>query len=526
MDLVLNIIMIVIGGLLLSVMSYKMLQIFQLSSYRANGVLNWFKITKLDYILRYFALAFFSFMGMFCFLACFSFTSYLKYFGFIIFILFSILFIFLTRKQDKVALKHTARIIRFIIVNTILCIAASFGMMQLSKVIPMVSYSLLGVLPLFIPLISMVSHYILLPFETLNNYGYKMRAIKAINLMPHLIKIGITGSFGKTTCKNILAAMLEKKYKVCFSPQSYNTPMGISKVINNSLSEIDEVFIAEMGARNVGDIKELTCLVQPNFGIITAIGNQHLETFGSIENIISTKYELIENLVLGGVAAFNGDSPYTKDMFDRTQTEKIITGECEGAFVTYKNISSGGFGTRFDLIHNDKTVIVETKLLGRHIPSLIVLCAGIAIKLGVSLEDIAAACKTLEPVPHRLELIQNGDTTIIDDAYNSNTEGAKNALILLKSFTQKKFVITPGIVELGAEEKEANTQFGRDIADCADIALLVGTRGADIKDGAIENGMNEENIILTESLFEAVEKLKEFEGEKVVLFENDLPDNY
>lgn len=516
-----------LSGLLLTIMGGKIYQIFQLSSYKVKGMINWFKISKGDFIIRYFAAGFFSFIAMLVYLACFSAYKYVSGIGLLFFFLFGILFIMFTRKiKSKKPLVFTPRVWRFVVVSFLLFFAASFGLLCLSRFLG-VGYSILGALQFLIPLIIVLAHYAVAPFEKLNNLGYKMRAVKKLEEKPQLIKIGITGSYGKTTAKNILAAMLQKKYNVCFSPDSYNTPMGISKVINNQLEYDAEVFIAEMGARNKGDIAELAKIVNPNYGIITAIGNQHLETFGNREVIKNTKFELIENLAIGGLAIFNGDSPDNIELFNRTKTEKLLTGgeDVSGANVYYNNVKTSSDGTKFNIIVAGTETEISTVLLGKHIPSLIVLCASVALAMGVDINDIAYAVKELKPVSHRLELIKNGDTTIIDDAYNSNTEGAKNALLLLKQFDGIKIIITPGIVELGTEEKAANIALGEQIAACADIAYLVGDRGNDIKSGAITAGMPEDKIFIVKDLNSAVESQALISGKKVVLFENDLPDN-
>ena len=156
---------------------------------------------------------------------------------------------------------------------------------------------------------------------------------------------------------------------------------------------------------------------------------------------------------------------------------------------------------------------------------MVSLCAAVALKLGVSLGKIVSAVEKLQPVEHRLQLIQNGDVTVIDDAYNSNTEGAKNALEVLKAFDGTRIVITPGLVEMGDGEEEANKVLGGEVFGCADYAFFVGSRAAALKSGALNAGMSEEKIEVCSSLDEAVKKSSEIAGKKTILFENDLPDN-
>lgn len=527
-DLIFQLIFSVIGGALLTACGYKMFQIYQLSSYRTKAVYNWFKSTKFDYAARYFSLAFLSFMGMFVYVGCFGQRAIVGYIGAVIFVLFSAVFIGVTAKErKKTPLRFTPRVIRCIVLDFVLSVAETFALLKLGELLPP-SYAFTAIAMLFIPVTVAASHIIMAPFEKMNNAGYKRRAEKVLASNPALIKIGITGSFGKTSAKNILAKMLERKYRVAYSPASYNTPMGLSRFINNELEPNAQVFIAEMGARQRGDIRELAQMINPSYALITAIGNQHLETFGSLENIVKTKYELVENIAAGGLCVFNGDSEETKEMFNRCQTDKYLTGAngLDGAYACYADVSVGSRGTEFDMSIGGKKVHVSTKLLGQHVAPLMVACAAIAYSLGVSLDEIASACEQMEPIEHRLQLIERGETTVIDDAYNSNTQGSKNALEVLSKFDGTRIVVTPGLVELGEQESEANEELGKAIAENADIAMLIGARAQAIKNGALKSGMAEEKIFVLKSLEDATEKLKEIVGKKVVLFENDLPDNY
>ncbi|MCL2797605.1 MAG: UDP-N-acetylmuramoyl-tripeptide--D-alanyl-D-alanine ligase [Firmicutes bacterium] len=579
-DLIIRIVFIVLAAVVLTAASYKMFQMLQLSSYRMKGVSAWFKASKFDYAARFFALAFLSGAGMAVYLACFSAFAWAFYFGMLIFLLLGVLFTVISRKsgRQKTPLKHTWRIRRLATVTCILNGGLVFGLLALG--IPLsvnfgdgfaATYYAFAALAFFlIPFTVALAHYILLPVEKLIQNCFKKKTSKALAANPGLVKIGITGSFGKTTAKNMLAAMLSKKYKVLATPESYNTPMGIAKTVGESLTSDTEVFIAEMGARYVGDIAELCRLVKPQYGVITGIGNQHLETFKSAENLFKTKYELIESLSKSGRAFFNGDSAGAAEMFGQCGIAKVITGaqsqianyklqitnmdEKVGAVVMYSDATFSKAGTEFRLItvtgsglltandspgHSETlapavskpdpvtaSALMTTSLLGKHIPAQIALCAAVALEMGVALEEIAAAVKELKPVPHRLELIEQGDTVVIDDAYNANLDGAKNALEVLAGFAGTRIVVTPGLVELGAEEEAANTEFGRAMAGACDYAILNSSRGARIKKGALEAGMSEERIILCASLGEAMQKLGMIHGaNKVILFENDLPDN-
>ena len=530
----------VLSGVLMTLMMHKFVQMLQLSSYRIKGFCGWIKSSKFDYPIRFFVLTLFSALSLAAYWAAFGEYGFAGYFGFLIVAGFCIAFIIITmRQKNKTPLKFTARVKRLFAALFVLNIALAFGIVFMSRAIVVgsvaMSYTLIAGMPLIGMFTIFIAHFIMLPFERLNNRRYYRMAQKKLEAMPDLIKVGITGSYGKTTVKNILAAMLSKKYSVCHSPASYNTPMGLSKVINYELQPIHEVLIAEMGARRRGDIKELCDLVKPTVSMLTAIGLAHLDTFGSRDNIAMGKYEIIENVSEGGLKVFNAMGGAIRPLIDKTDGRKAVSGieGTDGATCVYSDLKFGVEGCEFILKASTSDgeakgkVGVKTQLLGKFIPDLISMCAAVAVELGVSLEDIAAACTELEPVPHRLQLIKNGNTAVLDDAYNSNPDGARSAIEMLGCFEGVKIIVTPGIVEMGEDEDAINTELGRDIAKVCDYAILVGTRGAFIANGCKEGGMAEDKIITANSLTEATDKLAAIEptGKRAVLFENDLPDN-
>ncbi len=528
-QLIFEIVFSAVGAALLTMCGYKMFQIYQLSSYKTKGVFEWFKATRFDYAARYFSLAFLSFIGMFVYIGCFGQRESIKYIGSVVFVIFAVVFIIVTAKErKKTPLKFTPRVMRCITLYAVMNVAIMYGLLRLGRLCAP-SYALTAIAALIIPFATAFAHIVMLPFEKMNNAGYKRRAERVLASMPELKRIGITGSYGKTSAKNILAQMLKKKYKAAFSPSSYNTPMGLSRFINSELKPTDEILIAEMGARNIGDIEELCKMIRPEYGLITSIGNQHLETFGSIENVMKAKFELAENIADGGKVVFNGDCDETKELFGRCSSDKYLVGEKDlpQACAYYKDVKIGARGTEFVMNTGDAEINVTTRLLGKHVAGLITSCAVIARLLGVSSDDIVAACAEIEPVPHRLQLIDRGETIVIDDAYNANVQGSKNALEVLGKFEDRvKIIVTPGLVELGEEESAANEEFGKAIAENADYAFLIGARAECMKKGALGGGMKEENVFVLKSLDESVEKLQDIVGKKVVLFENDLPDNY
>ena len=513
-----------VSAVLLTWMGCKILQILQLSSYRVKGVGAWLKKTKYDYLLRYFSAAFFATVCMLIYVGCFGKYKIAAPFGLVFYLVHTVAFIVITaRQKNKTPLKCTPRIVRLCILSAVLFGGATFGLLVAGDYMP-VKYSLIGVLPLAVPFIVIAAHCILLPFEALNNRRYERKARKKLQSMPKLIRIGITGSYGKTTAKNMLAAMLQADFSVCATPKSYNTPMGIARTVNYELTPAHTVFIAEMGARYRGDIARLARLVRPDIGVLTAIGNQHLETFGTLQAISDTKYELIEGLRDGGVGVFSSDNEGTRALYDRTAGDKLCAGKTGD--VTYRDVQCAPEGTTFTLVYGDKSVSIHTRLLGSHIPSLISLCAAVAVRLGVSLDTICAAAENLPQVEHRLQVIQNGDVTVLDDSYNGNAAGAKAALEVLRSFPGTRMVITPGLVELGEQQQSANTALGSQVFGAADYAYFVGPNAAWLQAGAVAAGMDAGHICICDTLDEAVRRATEISGKKSILFSNDLPDNF
>ena len=345
---------------------------------------------------------------------------------------------------------------------------------------------------------------------------------------PGLIKIGITGSYGKTSTKFLLRDILSVKYNVLATPSSFNTPMGVTRVIREQLTPAHQVFIAEMGARHVGDIRELVELVHPQMGLITSVGPQHLDTFGTIERVRDTKYELIEGLPKDGTAVFARDGAICEALFERCPLERKYK---PGMLVDVKNVACGPWGTRFTLtdVQTGEDASCQTRLLGEHSISNLLLCCTAARALGMTLQEIALGVSRCQPVEHRLELLSGGaGVSIIDDAFNANPVGAQCALRVIKDFPGRRIIITPGMVELGGNEDGFNRAFGEQMADSVDIAILVGKKHTQpIVDGLTKAGFPQENIHVVGSLEESTTLLHGMmRSGDVVLYENDLPDNY
>lgn len=523
----------VISTVLMIFVGYRLLQILQLTNYRIHGFLKWFKETKYSYISRLFMLSFLSIASMLItnvILADFFVQPIFEYLSILFYILFCSLFITnLFSAKQKTPLKYTKRMTRLLVVFVILEGLFTWLVQYVGlKYIPYLSFSLIGIVPITLPVFVIIAFYITLPIEMLISNSYIKKAKKKLNERKDLVVIGVTGSFGKTSVKNILATILSEKYKVCSSPASFNTPLGLSKTVLTKLKNEDRIFIAEMGAKAVGDITELCNMVNPEIGIITGIGNQHLLTFGSLDNILKTKGELADYIEKNSKKMyFNVDTNLAKNLSENYTCKK--TAMNANYDLTIENLVTNENGSIFDLKHKSQKVSCSTALLGDHNVSNILISSLVALDLGLNLQDIKNGIEKLKPVPHRLEIIKGASPyTIIDNSYNSSVEGSKASLEVVSKFNGKKFVITPGLVELGKEQFNCNYEFGRDLARVCDYVIIDSTVNFDaISSGLVFGGFDESKIIQAVNLNSAVEILNQFASAgDVVLFENDLPDNY
>ncbi len=384
--------------------------------------------------------------------------------------------------------------------------------------------------PVALPLWTALAGLLAWPIEKAISEAYFRDAQRILREHPDLIRIGITGSWGKTSVKFILGTLLEQRFPTLITPASFNTPMGVTRIIRTKLEPGHRIFVAEMGARHVGDIREMCRLVHPEIGVLTSVGPQHLDTFKTQERITRTKYELMEAIPEDGKCFFADDEGIVLELYRKTEKEKYLAGLHPERDDTWaEQMSFSPEGSRFILCHGEERIPCETEMLGELNVRNIVLCAQICFSLGMTGQEIARGIRALKSVEHRLQLIRNpGGITVIDDAFNSNIRGAKQAFETLKEFPGRRIIVTPGMVELGDREEEMNREFGRAMAEACDTAVLVGKkRSIPLSEGLREGGFPEENIHVADSLAAAAELLKTLAGSgDTILFENDLPDNY
>ncbi len=430
------------------------------------------------------------------------------------------------KEQHKKKFVVTNRVCRLIFTTLIIFLGFIFVVIfKFNSNYLIIYYLILFIFGYLSFLITYVINIINKPAEKFVYIYYKRKAQNKLKGMKDLNIIGITGSYGKTSSKNILHAILQTNFNSYPTPKSFNTPYGLMNAVNNGLDKFDEVFIAEMGALKKGDIKILSDLVKPKYGIITNIGVAHLESFKSEENIIKGKFELIESLPSDGVGILNKDDLKQVNYHIKNNCKIIWIGiDNKDADYVASNIKLSDKGTSFDVKINDKIYSFETILLGKHNVYNILSGIALGIELGVSPLKLENAIKTLKPVEHRLELKKYGNINIIDDAFNSNPVGSKMALDVLNMFKGKKIVVTPGMIELGSKEYEYNFKFGEYISEVADEVILVGEKQTKpIYDGLKNKKYNEKNIHVLNNVKDAFPLINKLKGDYVLL-ENDLPD--
>lgn len=433
-------------------------------------------------------------------------------------------------KKAKKPLVYTSRVKRLLVTYGVLSALAVVGGYFTGIMGAVVIYPVCLFLT---PLIVLLANFVNLPVEKGVNRYYFNDARRILQSMPDLIVIGITGSYGKTSTKQYLHKLLSVKYHVLMTPESYNTTLGVVRTVREQLKATHEIFIVEMGARQPGDIREICDLVKPKFGIITSIAPQHLETFKTIENIVRTKFELCRALPPDGVCFLNMDNAHILEQSAKVEQKFIGYGLNGGGRLPdasdyhARDISVSSAGSDFTIVAPDGgSCQYSTKILGRHNIQNLLGAAAAANTLGVSLDELVYPMKTMVPARHRLEMIRSaGPITYIDDAYNSNPDGAKAALDVLSMCRGLKFLLTPGMVELGDQQDALNYEFGRQAAAVCDFIIIVG-RNDSIRRGLEDSGFPSQRLYVAENLDDALSRLKQIETPCFVLLENDLPDNY
>ncbi len=345
----------------------------------------------------------------------------------------------------------------------------------------------------------------------------------------NLLVIGITGSYGKTSTKELLAAILSQRFKVARTREHRNSEIGVALSVLNDLKPEHEVFVVEMGAYNKGGIRLLCDIVKPKMGILTGINQQHLATFGSLENIIAAKYELIESLPGDGTAFFNGNNKYCRELYEKTKINKKIVffpSQNKGD-IFIEDVRKGKEAVSFKAADGQGDIAdftVET--IGTHNLENLMLAVSCAHHLGMSLEEIASALRKIKSLQTGMRIIGGiGGFDVIDSTYSANPSGVKAHLDHLSLWSGKKVIVMSCLIELAGASREVHREIGKKIGEVCDLAVMV-NRGCvrEIIKGAAESEGGEKKIFFSDSAREIADRVRELGGEdSVLLLEGRLP---
>lgn len=528
---ILEVIIIVVGFVMLQMNINRFLHVLQQSFYHNSELISVLKKTD--------SLKIGSFEILLTVLAIIS-TAVFKDVMYIIWIILSVVLLYyniITRPKVKKKFVITTRVkITYAAIYLLLLLVfiLPFALYK-TQILPSYIFAVLLVLlslNKYIAIgINIVANIVIIPILNFINSIYINEAKDIIKSHKNLKVIGITGSYGKTSTKNIINQILSQKFSTVMTPKSYNTTLGVVKSIRELIKPYTEVFVCEMGAARIGEIKEICEIVPPDYSVITSIGPQHLSTFKSMENIVQGKFEIVNYAKESAVAILNTDNDYIKKNIDKqVKDKKVVQYSIFDTDQKYhvENIHMNDKGSTFTVVCDGSKLDLETKLLGRHNIYNIVCAVAISKELGMTDIEIQKSIKKLKPVEHRLELKYMSGILALDDAFNSNPEGSKMAIECLTMFEDKyKVLVTPGMIELGEQEYELNKKLGEYATKC-DYVFLVGDKTVRaIKDGMDEQGYT--NYEIVKDVYEAFSKLvkiKEKYPNLIALFENDLPDSY
>ncbi|MEK7472849.1 MAG: UDP-N-acetylmuramoyl-tripeptide--D-alanyl-D-alanine ligase [Patescibacteria group bacterium] len=425
--------------------------------------------------------------------------------------------LFSTQNENKVKLVYTIKIKLIIFVSILIEMLIVFKTFNSThNFLLIVSAFTIMYLGSFVIII--LATLILKPLDILFRI-YEITFIKNKLLSNKNLKIvGITGSYGKTSTKEILYQLIKSKYKTLRTPESYNTISGIKKTLDFELDSSYEVFICEMSAYKKGDIKNLCKIINPTHGILTGITTQHLERFGSLQNIVKTKFELYDAIDNKQNIIFNTNSIEISEEIKSRNINDF------SEYVNAKNIVFSKSGSEFEITFKNKKYKVSTKLFGYSNIDNIMGALTMALKLGIDIDYLINKIENLAPVQSRFVLKENGNSMVVDNTFSSNEQSFYETIKTAEETEGKKLLITPGLVELGKNEESINNKVGIKADIVFDKIILVGKNSRTI---AFSKDFRSKPIFIKDSrkdYFETIERLKsEFDW---IFLENDVTQNY
>ena len=435
------------------------------------------------------------------------------------------------RRSGKVLLKLTWRATRVLTVAMVFAFSAwiivTSVYAEAGLRAPLIAAAVLFA---FMPLVLVAANLSLAPYERAVQRGYEAEAVARVADV-HPFIVGITGSYGKSSTKAMLAHLLQFDGPTLAASGSINTLMGITRHIREDLVVGHRYMVVEMGAFKTGSIRRLCQLTPPSAGLVTAVGDMHLERFGSLEEIVRAKSELAQAVPPGGWLVVNADSKGALQIAQgATHCRVLLYGETstEDLATRLENLSFSKQGTNFVLRTQERTYECFTPLLGRPIILNLAGAFTLANALGVDPEIAISAMRTLKPVSNRLEVVEERGVTWIRDAYNSNQIGFRAALEVVAAIpAARRFLATPGVIELGATQFDVNRTLSREASLVCDNTLIVADTNREAFAAGHRDEGREARLVPVTNRTEAFRWLRETvkDGDAIIL-ENDLPDLY
>ncbi len=526
---------------------YQLARFFQLDAYNANRFLRWEVSSRAEGLYFLKNVGVLALFGIICALLypAAADTDSRRWIASVVLILAFLalvgMVLRLPEREIKQAFTRTPRAVRLLVAACIVQGTLTFAILSVIPLAasPFTPFSIAAggwIAFLLAPLTLPIGNVLAAPIEAAVRQSYLHSARQALD-RAHPTVIAITGSYGKTSTKEFVAHLLGARYRVLKTPKSYNTLMGVCKVINQILpnDQSYEYFVVEMGAYIPGEIAAICRLVRPTISLVTAVGPMHLERFGSLDNTARAKYELIEALPPDGTAVFNDDDPRVQAMHTRgypTTRIGVTRQDTPGARFSAHNLKMTIDGLDFDVRDSEsgETAHIHAPVYGEHNVSNLLMAIAIGRHVGIPLTELAHRAATVQPAEHRLvrRVLPNGVVTI-DDAYSANPVGSRQALaVLALNPTGRRIVITSGMVELGPIQADENCKLGSAIAQTATDVVLINAKQTDpIQQGLREANFPPDRLHIVETTAEAVQWMtaNAHTGDAVLIMA-DLPDTY
>ncbi|MBI5220861.1 MAG: UDP-N-acetylmuramoyl-tripeptide--D-alanyl-D-alanine ligase [Candidatus Liptonbacteria bacterium] len=378
---------------------------------------------------------------------------------------------------------------------------------------------------------------ILLPLDRYIKQRWIVRARAKIKSLPNLKIVAVAGSYGKTTTKEVVATILREKFQVVVTPGTENTPLGIARLIKREVDSQTEVLVIEMGEHEPGDIRDLCQIAPPHLSVLMGINEAHLERMGSLANATAALFEIVTYARPETMVFLNADSPliaqHAKEYCGQHETIWFSAqGHSRARFqIKQPEFRADGSGWRFEFWEDKRKIgSYQVPILGEYILGTVMAAVAIAQKLGLTDSEITRGVSQIKPVAHRLQLISgHRDILVIDDSYNGNPDGVREAIRVLVHFPdRRKVFFTPGLLETGERTREIHLRIGQELALVADLVILIrNSVTPHLAEGLRAKNFLESNIIWFDNTLAAHAALANIlKPRDVILFQNDWPEDY